>query len=587
MATVLGFVMILNAVLMLMLMPVLMGGGGGAVPSFPDDMILYVELEDGFSELSEGGSFSDPFAPESLTVRQIVDALDVATLDPRVKGMVARMRSGNFALTQVYEVREALMRFRAAGKFAHIYSSSFGGSGGGLGRYYLASAFDEIWMQPLGIVTISGISAEIPFLRGVLDKIGVQPQFFQRKDYKTAYESLTNKKISKYNKEAMEVLIADIRDELMGIIPAERGIEKKVFERLVDKGLFTAQEAEKAGLITKADYGDVLLDNIAEAMTGERDAEALDFVDFDEYAHVVLTERQGGAGLMGGSSKPKVALVYAVGAIMPDEDGGPMSGGQVAAASEIAPAILRASKDENVKAIILRVDSPGGSPTASESILRAVEKAKERGKIVVVSMGSVAASGGYWISAYADRIFVLPTTLTGSIGVVGGKFSLSALSEKLGVNWAKISWGKNAGMWSMNTPFNASEAERINAMMDQVYDSFLERVSKGRGMEEAAVDKVAGGRVWTGRRAVDVGLADDIGGLNAALDYAAVAIGEDDHHDLQVEIFPKPKTVFEEIIELLEGQVMMGQAVFMQQKVMSGALEAFQPALEAASVHEA
>jgi protease-4 len=572
MATVLGFVLIINMVVMLLVLPAVLSGGGTAAISLPDDMVLYVEFEDGFAEMAEPGGFMDPFAPPPMTVREIVDTINAAADDDRVSGMVARMRSGQFGLTHVYEVRTALAKFRAAGKFAHIYSSSFG-EGNGLGRYYLASAFDEIWMQPLGIVTISGISADIPFMRGTLDKLGVRPQFYQRKDYKTAYESLTSKGISKYNKEATESLIADIRDELLSTIPAERGMDAKAFSNLVDKGLFTAQEAQAAGLITTADYGDVLLDNIAEELTGARDIEGLEFVDLDDYAAIRTAKAEKARGA-------KVALIYVTGAIMPDENGGGLSGGQVAAASEIAPAILRASKDDDVEAIVLRVDSPGGSPSASESILRAVERAQARGKIVVVSMGSMAASGGYWVSAYADRIFVLPTTLTGSIGVVGGKFSIAELSEKIGVNWDSVSWGKNAGMWSMNTPFNASEAERINAMMDQVYDSFLERVSKGRGMDIAAVDKLAGGRVWTGMRAVEHGLADEIGGLNDALDYVAEAVGADDRAALSVEILPKPKTALELIVEMLEGQVSMGKAVKAQAEVM----EMFAPALDAVNV---
>jgi protease-4 len=550
-----------------------MSGGGTAAISLPDEMVLYVEFEDGFVEMAEAPGFADPFAPPPMTVRQIVDTINAAARDDRVSGMVARMRSGQFGLSHVQEIRTALAKFRAAGKFAHIYSSSYGEGGGGFGRYYLASAFDEIWMQPLGIVTISGVSAEIPFMRETLDKIGVRPQFYQRKDYKTAYESLTNKSISKYNREATQALINDIRDEMLAVIPAERGMDVKTFSKLVDKGLFTAQEAEKVGLVTRADYGDVLLDNIAEQLTGERDIEGLNFVDLEDYAAVRLAKATPKSG-------PKVALIYVAGAIMPDENGGGLSGGQVAAAREIAPAILKASKDDAIEAIVLRVDSPGGSPTASESILRAVERAQQRGKIVVVSMGSMAASGGYWVSAYADRIFVLPTTLTGSIGVVGGKFSIAELTEKIGINWANVSWGENSGMWSLNTPFNASEAERINAMMDQVYDSFLARVSKGRGMDVATVDALAGGRVWTGKRAVENGLADELGGLNDALDYVAEAVGVGDYTELAVEVFPKPKTALEIIVEMLEGQVSMGRAVKAQAEV----LEMFAPAFEAVNV---
>ncbi|MCG8339177.1 MAG: signal peptide peptidase SppA, partial [Proteobacteria bacterium] len=325
----------------------------------------------------------------------------------------------------------------------------------------------------------------------------------------------------------------------------------------------------QAKLITHADYGDVLLGNVAEAVTGERDADALELVNINGYISVTRKKN----GLMG-LSKPKVALVYVVGAIMPGDDPAGFGTEGIAAAAEIAPAILKASKDDNVRAIVLRIDSPGGSPSASESILRAVEKAQERGKPVIVSMGATAASGGYWAAAYADKIYALPTTLTGSIGVVGGKFAMRELFGKLGVSWAKISWGENAGLWSLNTPFSDGEAKRFNVMLDHVYESFVARVAKGRKMSVEDVEKVAGGRVWTGRRAVDAGLVDELGGLEDALDHAAVLAGAESRRDLSVVVYPKPKTALEQVLQLLEGQVRMGRAVEWQEK----ALDVLQPA---------
>ncbi len=550
-AMVIGLVLMFNAVLVFLIVPLV--APKSSAPSLPKEIVLFLEFEGSLVDVPPAASFADPFAEESLTVREVVDALDAAAGDKRVKGVLARMRAGNFSMTQVAEIRAALKRFRAAGKFAHIYSSSYG-DGGGLGRYYLASAFDEIWMQPLGIVSISGVHAEMPFLRGALDKAGITPQFYQRKEYKTAYENITNRSISKENEEMVQRLINDIRFEILETIPAERGMSLSEFETLVNKGLFTAEEALEAGLITHMDYGDVLLDNVAEVLTGERDYEKVNLVNMRDYADIGLAH--SGDSLMG-FGKPKVALVYAVGAIMPSGGSAPpgLGGGAVAAADKIAPAIFDAARDDDIGAIVLRIDSPGGSPEASESILRSIEKAREAGKPVIVSMGSTAASGGYWIAAYADRIFALPTTLTGSIGVVGGKFSFGDLAKKIGVNFEEISWGKNSGMWSMASPFDASEAERVNAMLDNVYKNFVARVAKGRKMSEADVDAVAGGRVWTGRRALEKGLVDEMGGLDEALDYAAVTLGGESQNDVSVVVLPKPKTSLERFIALLEGQV--------------------------------
>lgn len=571
-AMAIGFLVLFQILIAVIILPALFQGAGEK--PFPKEMVLFLPINGDIVEVPEAPSFADPFAPPARTVRQVVDALDAAAVDNRVKGLLVRINDGGIALVHAQEIRDALMRFKASGKFAHVYSSSYGDSGNGLGRYYLASAFDEIWMQPMGIVMINGASAEMPFLRGLMEKVGVEPNMFQRKEYKTAYEMFTNRNISKENKETLSRLLGDIRAEVMRVIPAERGMDEKTFSKLVDKGLFTSSEALDAGLITHADYADVLVGNIKEAVAGDREASDDLFVDFGSYSARLNVKNHNAFEDIGLGGKSKIALVYASGAIVQSED----SGSGVAAAEVIAPAIMDATEDENVKAIVLRVDSPGGSPVASESILRAIEKAKEKGKPVIVSMGSVAASGGYWISAYGDQIFVSPSTITGSIGVVGGKFSLAGLWDKLDVNWNGVQWGKNSGMWSFNEKFSPSEAERINTMLDSIYDAFLERVAKGRKMSVAEVDKIAGGRVWSGARAVEIGLADQIGGLDDALDYTATLLSRKDRNDLNVVVMPKPKTAFEQFLSMIEGQVTLGRvvkenaAIFEMMEPVSGAI---------------
>lgn len=524
------------------------------IPEVPDEMVLYLDFEEGLSDLPEKANFARPFEPPSLSVREIVDAIDAAGGDARVKGIFARMESGHFSLAHVHEIRGALKRFRETGKFAHIYSSNYGAMSG-MGRYYLASVFDEIWMQPLGIVTIAGLNAEMPFARAALDKIGVRPQFFKRKDFKTAYESLTNAEMSPENRQMTEQLIADISASVAGHIAEDLEISEKDFQILVNQGLFTADEAVESGLIDTADYADVLVKRIKQEMTGDPESGDEIFVPAAHYAAFLKHQAAHKSSVIPGRAhKTEVALIHINGAIMPQDSGGR---GGVAASEDIAPAILDAAESETIKAIVLRVDSPGGSPTASESILRAVERAQEKGKSVIVSMGGAAASGGYWVSAYADRIFALPTTLTGSIGVVGGKFVLQDLWTKIGVTWDGARWGDAAGMWSPNAPFEGRGLERVNAMLDQVYDNFIARVAKGRSMSEADVEKIAGGRVWTGARAVEIGLVDELGGLDSALDYTARALGLQDRTQLEVRIMPAPKTALEQLAELLGAQVRM------------------------------
>jgi protease IV len=544
----------------------------------PDEMVLVLEFQGGFNEIPPEASLANPFATDTITLRHYLATIDQAAKDDRVKGIVARMREGSFSLTHIEEIRNALKRFKASGKFAHIYSTSFGESGSGLGRYYLASVFDELWMQPLGIVMIAGVNAEVPYFRDTLDKIGVKPEFFQRKEYKTAYESMTNREMSAANKEMMSVLIGDMRDQLVKDITADRKMDVATFTALVNKGLLTADEALASGLIDHMDYADNMIDAVKLKVKGDAKDMDLGFVEMADYLHGIDPAFANDTGPNAlpviAAAKPKaqeaksaplkttpksVALIYAVGAIMTSDvnssalNSSVFMDGGIAASDTIAPAILDAAADPEVSAIVLRIDSPGGSPAASEAILRALDLAQEQGKQIIVSMGSTAASGGYWIAAHADHIFVSRSTVTGSIGVLGGKFTMSELWEKLGINWETLRWGENADMWSSNEPFDELGAERMNAMLDNVYRNFITRVAKGRGMSVEEVDRIAKGRVWSGKRALEVGLADQEGGLMEALDYAAILAGGTSRDDVAVKLFPKPKTAFEQFMELING----------------------------------
>lgn len=554
------------------------------IQPLPSEMVLVLEFEGALQEVPPEATLSNPFGDGGLTLRHYISAIESAKHDPRVKGIVARMRDGAFSSAQVEELRAAIFDFKESGKFTRIYSTSFGGPASGLGRYFLASSFDELWMQPMGIVMISGINAEQPFARATLDKMGITPQFFQRKEYKTAYESLTNEAMSDSNREEISALVDDLRTHLVREISTDREISEERFTTLVNQGLFTAPEALEAGLIDHVDYADVMVDKVKELVSGDADGDVA-FRSLESYvSHVGLRiSEEGKIAKETKTSKAAggVALVYAVGAIVSDVAGAP---GSLAVSNKIAPAILDAAADPGIKTIILRVDSPGGSPAASEAILRALDKAQMQGKSVVVSMGSTAASGGYWIAAHADQIFVSPTTITGSIGVVGGKFSLHDLWEKIGLNWEGVQWGENADMWSMNSTFDESGAARMNAMLDNVYESFLTRVAEGRGMSIEQVEQIAKGRVWSGTRAIEVGLADQFGGLMDAIDYAATLNGGENRNDVYVQIFPKPKTPFEQFMEIMNGQG--GGSPFAQPGFQSDFIAPFKPLIEAAIVSQ-
>ncbi len=539
----------------------------------PNQMVLFMDLQGAMGDLPKEASLIDPFTQDNKTVKNYIDALERARTDPRVEGIYARLGNIQLSIAHIQELRRAIHNFRKSGKFAYIYSPSFDQ---GLGGYYLASSFAEIWMQPMGVVMISGLNAEMPYARDVLDKIGVEPQIFKRKEFKGAYDMFTESDMPDASKLSMGVLINDIAEVLKADIAKDRKISEEAFVAAVDRGLWMAEEAALAKLVDHADYADKLHAKINEAVTGNPDDENVSYVRFGSYISKMLEQKalRAESAFTGShkkkNNKPSVALVYAVGAIM-DADSSSASvsvDDGIAGAEGISKALLDAAKDDSIDAVVLRVDSPGGSPVASETILRAVQKVQEEGKTVTVSMGATAASGGYWIASLADEIFVLPTTITGSIGVLGGKFSLEKMWENIGVSWGTTTWGKNASMWSMNQPYSESEAERINAMMDNVYDGFIKRVAKGRNMTEEDVDRIARGRVWSGKKAVEIGLADQFGDLNDALDYAAVQAGEKNRNDVNIVVLPKPLSSIERLIKLLDTQARAGEAIHVQAELL-------------------
>lgn len=522
-----------------------------APPVLPSKMVLYLPLEGAIGELEPKVNMFAPFEPAAPTLRTIVTSIDYAAKDDRVQELYVRLNNPNISLGQIQEIRAAIKRFKDAGKRTRIYASSFGEGAGGLRNLYFASIFDERWMQPLGLVTMTGLRVEMPFFKGVLDKVGITPDFYQREEYKTAYESFTHEAMTKPNRQSMNTVVEALKAAILADVPADLGMKQAAFEKLMDQGLFTAEEALSLGLITQMSYPDILVETLQEAYLGDPKSDKPLFIPLSSYA-------PDAARHFAGKGKGKVALIYANGAIVSSNDS---NRDGIAAADEIAPALLAAADDASIKAVVLRINSPGGSPIASESILRAVEKVQESGKKVVVSMGDVAASGGYWIATKADRIFALPVTLTGSIGVVGGKFAAGDLWDKVGVNWDRsIQWGQNAGMWSVNEPFSKSQQVQINKMLDRVYSAFLERVADGRGMSLEQADEIARGRVWPGSYALGKQLVDELGDLHDAMDYTARDLGYDSADDLRIVVLPKPLSPLEEILQIFEqrGLVMQG-----------------------------
>lgn len=524
-------------------------------PPLPEAMVLRLEIDGPFPETVQPNPLALLSGEPPVPLHGIVRALDAAATDDRVKAMLVRFRQNQITPAQAQELRAAVKRFRQSGKPAYAFAYSFGEMTNAIYNYHLATAFDEIWLQPQGIVGLLGIASEQPFLAGALADAGIGTSFVRREDYKTAADNLTESGFTEANREQTIRLLTDLTDQLVEDIAADRALSIGAVRALIDRAPIGDQEAVEAGLIDRLLYGDEVTERL--------DAET------DEASWVSLARY--GAGALGGgtpfpvplsappsgppgAAAPAIALIHAVGPLVLSAEGGPdaLTGGSAMDVLRVSLAIREAAEDERVKAIILRVESPGGSVAASETVRRAVQAAQQnQGKPVIVSMGGVAASGGYWISMNADRIVAQPATLTGSIGVIGGKPNIAALSDRLDINWERIVTGQNAGMLSIARDFTDSERAALTRFIDRAYQTFLEGVAEGREMSLEEVRTVAGGRVWTGRQALEAGLVDALGGIDTAMALAKELAGLAEDAEPDLIILPRPLPPWEQLGESL------------------------------------
>ncbi|HUJ99367.1 MAG TPA: signal peptide peptidase SppA [Stellaceae bacterium] len=506
-----------------------------------DQDILVLDLTKALPEGAPQDGLQRLLLGEEISFRDVLDGIERAEGDPRVKGIVARLGDGALGTAQVQELRDAIARFRAAGKFAFGYADGFGELGGGTRSYYLATAFDQIWLQPVGSVGLVGIRIEMPYFHGTLDKLGIEPRFDHREEFKTAANTLTDTKMTPADREQNEALLHSVYGQVVGGIAAGRQLDPARIQALIDQGPFTPQEALDAHLIDHTGYRE---DAVAAARTRAGENAAL--VSVRRYLDIAGRPHQSG---------PTIAVIYGTGLITSgDSANNPLSGSEVLGADTLGRAFREAAEDASVRAILFRIDSPGGSATASETIWREVLRAKQAGKPIIVSMGNVAGSGGYYIAANANKIVAEPATLTGSIGVVGGKVLIGGLSEKLGITWDSAQIGANASIDSVVDDFTPAERDRFERSLDYVYGVFKDRVAEGRKLSADAVEAVAKGRVWSGTDAKARGLVDELGGFHKALALAKQAAGIAASSDVTLETFPPPSETPAAIIARLLGR---------------------------------
>jgi protease-4 len=506
---------------------------GGAATNY-----LFVRLDGEIPEeppTSDWGALLEKRPP---ALRTLVESLDRAARDPKVTGVVVRVGSlPSAGWGQVQEIRDALSRFRAVSRKPALAHIEFCGNK----EYYVATACSKIYAVPTALLEITGLAAEVIFMRGTLEKLGVEAQFEGVGKYKNAPNQFTETGFTAPHREQMDALLDSLYGQyLQGIATGRKKTEEDV-RRLLNAGPYDAREALKVGLVDGLVFED-------ELQTELKGASRL------TPGHYVRAAR--GTSFL---SRPKIALVYAVGEIVSGNSGSGGLGGSFAGSETVAAGIREAREDDGVKAIVLRVDSPGGSGTASEVIWHEVQLAR-RSKPVVVSMGDLAASGGYYISMGSDVIVAEPGTITGSIGVFSGKFSLRGLYDKLGLAEEVLTRGDNADIFSEYRPWSPDERARIRGLMVNFYTDFVKKVSEGRRKSTEDVDTIAQGRVWTGAEALKIGLVDKLGGLDTALGVAR----ERAHmgtQDVDIVVLPERKGFFETLMSRGEEEGIAAQAL--------------------------
>jgi protease IV len=492
-------------------------------------LILELDLTDGIAD----GPPQDPVAA-LLTIRRtrlpdLLDGLKRAASDDRVRALVVKVGGSRIGLAKVQELRDAVLDFRQSGKLAVAWSESFGDFVRGNVPYYLATGFDRIYLQPSGTLGLTGVAVEQVFLHGALERLGIDFQSAKRYEYKSAADQLTETGFSPPAREAAARLAESVTEQLAAAIATGRGLTVEQVRALLARGPFLAPQALSERLVDGLLYRDQVYDQVRKEAGA--DATLLYLQRYRRTHSLSELPRRLGSGvreLTPGQPERFVAIIYAHGAIRSGRSGRGGPGGGGMGSDTVAAALRAAAADEGARAVVLRVNSPGGSATASDVIWREVVRVRAAGKPVVVSMGDVAASGGYFISAPADVIVAQPATITGSIGVILGKPVLQDLFERVGVSTDSAVDGEgvaNATMFSASRPFTDADWARVNEWLDAIYADFTEKVASGRRMDVGRVHDLARGRVWTGADAVANGLADQTGGLREAIAIARLRAG--------------------------------------------------------------
>ena len=505
-----------------------------------DNSVLYINLNKEIVDRASnnplsGFDYTSLQPKTSLGLNDILKAIENAKEDPKIKGIYMEVDAVGGGAATTDEIRNALIDFKESKKFIISYSDVYSQK-----AYFLSSVADKIYLNPEGLVDWIGLRAEIMYYKNILEKLGVEPQIIRHGKFKSAVEPFMLDKMSPENREQTRTYVGSIWDHWVEGISKSRNISVVELNRLADEmTIRNGKTCFENKLVDSLIYKDEVL-SIIKKKLGISDKKDIESVSLDDYAKIPTPLK--GKGL----SKNKVAVIYASGEI----GMGNATDGSIGSEG-IAKVIREARRDSTIKAIVLRVNSPGGSALASEVIWREMVLAK-KAKPVIVSMGDVAASGGYYISAPADTILATPTTITGSIGVFGMYFNVqNIMSKKIGINVETVSTNKHSDFGTMYRPLTAEERAVAQLGVEDIYQTFISHVSEGRHIAVAKVDEIGQGRVWSGKNAIDIKLIDEFGGLKAAI---AIAVKKAKLDDYRITELPKQKEPFQQLIEDLTGK---------------------------------
>ncbi|MFZ6052113.1 signal peptide peptidase SppA [Halocola ammonii] len=509
-----------------------------------DQSVLNVELNGPVVERMSNDGFNfnfNTFEPlEVMGLNEILNSFEKAKNDDKIEGVFLDLTTVSVRASSLLDIRDAILDFKDSGKWVVAYAENYSQA-----TYYLASAADEVYIYPEGSLDWRGLNAEIAFFKNMLDRLDIEVQVFRGEGnkFKSAVEPFIMEKMSEANKEQTRAFLSDMWAIYTEDISRERGISVERLNELADSlSIRSAADAAEYGLVDKTMYRDEVLDHLREKMGIEDEDEGIAKVDLYDYRDKKKKRKKKDDE----GDKGRVAVVYAVGEIRSGQGGDGVMGSE-----RVAKALRDARKDEDVKAIVLRVNSPGGSALASDVIWRETQLIKEEGKPFVVSMSDLAASGGYYIAAGADQIFANPNTITGSIGVFGLIPNLGQFMEnKLGITFDNVKTNEHADLATGTKSLDPLEYEAIQESVNDVYQTFLQRVADGRGMTKEQVDEIAQGRVWSGKQALELGLVDELGNLEAAVEHAAEMAQLDDY---EIKELPELEDPFEKFFKSLSG----------------------------------